>query len=79
MAEERKVQRHTRSQSTLEGAGGRLHRALGFDEAPIFDPFLLISGLPMAEPVAWLGPIIINSREELETAFREYREGTFIK
>jgi hypothetical protein len=41
--------------------------------------FLLISGLPLAEPVAWRGPIVMNSREELETAFREYRDGTFIK
>jgi quercetin 2,3-dioxygenase len=29
--------------------------------------------------VAWRGPIVMNSKEELETAFREYREGTFIK
>jgi len=41
--------------------------------------FLLISGLPLAEPVAWRGPIVMNTREELATAFREYREGTFIK
>lgn len=41
--------------------------------------FLLISGRPLAEPVAWRGPIVMNTREELETAFREYREGTFVK
>ncbi|HSH12914.1 MAG TPA: pirin family protein [Desulfurivibrionaceae bacterium] len=41
--------------------------------------FLLISGQPLAEPVAWRGPIVMNTQEELETAFREYREGTFIK
>jgi redox-sensitive bicupin YhaK (pirin superfamily) len=41
--------------------------------------FLLISGMPLAEPVAWRGPIVMNTREELELAFREYREGTFIK
>jgi len=41
--------------------------------------FLLISGMPLAEPVAWRGPIVMNTREELETAFREYRQGTFIK
>jgi hypothetical protein len=29
--------------------------------------------------VAWRGPIVMNTQEELETAFREYREGTFIK
>ena len=31
------------------------------------------------EPVAWWGPIVMNSRQELETAIEEYREGTFIK
>jgi redox-sensitive bicupin YhaK (pirin superfamily) len=41
--------------------------------------FLLVSGKPIREPVAWYGPIVMNSREELQTAFEEYRNGTFIK
>jgi redox-sensitive bicupin YhaK (pirin superfamily) len=41
--------------------------------------FLLVSGRPIGEPVAWRGPIVMNTQEELRTAFREYREGTFIK
>jgi redox-sensitive bicupin YhaK (pirin superfamily) len=41
--------------------------------------FLLISGKPLGEPVAWYGPIVMNTEEELDLAFREYREGTFIK
>jgi redox-sensitive bicupin YhaK (pirin superfamily) len=41
--------------------------------------FLLVSGMPIGEPIAWYGPIVMNSREELDEAFREYREGTFIK
>jgi len=41
--------------------------------------FLLISGKPIGEPVAWHGPIVMNTDEELETAFEEYRNGTFIK
>jgi redox-sensitive bicupin YhaK (pirin superfamily) len=41
--------------------------------------FLLISGKPLGEPVAWHGPIVMNTREELETAFDEYSDGTFIK
>lgn len=41
--------------------------------------FLLISGAPIAEPVAWHGPIVMNTRAELEQAFRELRNGTFIK
>ena len=41
--------------------------------------FLLISGKPIGEPVAWRGPIVMNTQEELITAFREYQNGTFIK
>jgi redox-sensitive bicupin YhaK (pirin superfamily) len=41
--------------------------------------FLLISGKPIGEPVAWYGPIVMNTEEELRTAFDEYRDGTFIK
>lgn len=41
--------------------------------------FILISGMPLKEPVAWYGPIVMNTQEELETAFREYEEGTFLK
>jgi redox-sensitive bicupin YhaK (pirin superfamily) len=41
--------------------------------------FLLISGIPIGEPVAWYGPIVMNSQEELRIAFEEYRNGTFIK
>jgi redox-sensitive bicupin YhaK (pirin superfamily) len=41
--------------------------------------FLLISGKPLGEPVAWYGPIVMNTQEELQVAFEEYRQGTFIK
>jgi quercetin 2,3-dioxygenase len=41
--------------------------------------FLLISGKPIGEPVAWYGPIVMNTQEELRTAFDEYDKGTFIK
>ena len=41
--------------------------------------FLLISGKPIREPVAWYGPIVMNTRQELEIAFDEYSKGTFIK
>lgn len=41
--------------------------------------FLLISGKPIREPVAWYGPIVMNTDEELNRAFEEYRNGTFIK
>ena len=41
--------------------------------------FLLISGKPIGEPVAWYGPIVMNTQEELRIAFEEYRRGTFLK
>jgi len=41
--------------------------------------FLLISGKPIGEPVAWYGPIVMNTQEELRLAFEEYHQGTFIK
>lgn len=41
--------------------------------------FLLVSGKPLREPVAWGGPIVMNTEEELDVAFRELREGTFIR
>jgi len=41
--------------------------------------FLLISGKPLKEPVAWRGPIVMNTEEELSNAFSEYQNGTFIK
>ena len=41
--------------------------------------FILISGKPIREMIAWRGPIVMNTEEELAIAFREFREGTFIK
>jgi hypothetical protein len=41
--------------------------------------FLLVSGNPIGEPVAWYGPIVMNTREELRAAFEEYQRRTFIK
>jgi len=40
---------------------------------------LLISGKPIGEPVAWYGPVVMNTEVELKQAFEEYRNGTFIK
>lgn len=41
--------------------------------------FLLVSGRPLGEPVAWYGPIVMNTREEIVRAFSELRHGDFIK
>ncbi|MDD1778147.1 MAG: pirin family protein [Candidatus Helarchaeota archaeon] len=40
---------------------------------------LIISGKPLNEPIAWSGPVVMNTWEEIQVAFAEYREGTFIK
>jgi quercetin 2,3-dioxygenase len=41
--------------------------------------FLLVSGKPLEEPVAWYGPIVMNTQEELREAFRELETGKFLK
>jgi hypothetical protein len=41
--------------------------------------FLLVSGKPIGEPIAWWGPIVMNTQEELQLAFDEYDQGTFLK
>jgi redox-sensitive bicupin YhaK (pirin superfamily) len=58
----------------FEGTGG-----VAVEAGPRGCRYLLITGKPLGEPVAWYGPIVMNTEEELETAFREYRDGTFVK
>jgi redox-sensitive bicupin YhaK (pirin superfamily) len=41
--------------------------------------FLLVSGRPLHEPIAWWGPIVMNTRREIEQAVEEFQNGTFIK
>jgi len=41
--------------------------------------FLLVSGKPLEEPVAWYGPIVMNTQEQLREAFEELQDGTFLK
>ena len=44
-----------------------------------FVRFLLVAGRPLNEPIAWGGPIVMNTKEELDVAFEEFRSGRFIK
>ena len=41
--------------------------------------FVLCAGRPLREPIAWGGPIVMNTREELEQAFADIEDGTFIR
>jgi redox-sensitive bicupin YhaK (pirin superfamily) len=41
--------------------------------------FLLVSGQPLKEPVAWYGPIVMNTQQQLQKAYQELQEGTFLK
>ena len=49
------------------------------EAGPMGVRFLLISGAPLQEPVAWHGPIVMNTKEEIRQAITELRNGTFIK
>ncbi|WP_207457103.1 pirin family protein [Azospirillum sp. SYSU D00513] len=55
------------------GEGDRVEAAAGHNGAR----FLLIAGRPLKEPVAWGGPFVMNSREEVMQAFRDYEDGNF--
>ena len=59
----------------LFGKGNNLKIATGLEAVP----FLLVSGKPLNEPIAWYGSIVMNTRKESETAFSEYEKGTFLK
>ena len=71
----------------------RQHVFLGLPPEPLFDRgdevtvqagdngirFLLVSGKPLEEPVAWYGPIVMNTQAELRQAFEELEQGKFLK
>src|SRR3954471_22120887 len=73
------------TRSPVDGAAG--NRSLGLfdrgDEVVVQAGddgirFLLVSGRPIDEPVAWYGPIVMNTKDQLQQAFTELRNGTFI-
>ena len=64
-----------RGELALFGAGGSVTAAAGGRAFRL----LLVSGRPIGEPIAWSGPIVMNTDEELATAFHEYREGRFVR
>ena len=57
------------------GAGDEVEVTAGPDGVR----FLLVAGAPIQEPVAWHGPIVMNTQAELALAMKELRNGTFIK
>jgi len=73
--DERKEQMLGNEDLVLFGDGERVVVTTG--DEPV--RFLLLSGQPIGEPIAWYGPIVMNTQEELKKAFEEYSDGTFIK
>jgi redox-sensitive bicupin YhaK (pirin superfamily) len=59
----------------FEDGRGDVHIETGNDPVR----FLLIAGKPLGEPIAWYGPIVMNTQQELQQAFEEYEEGRFLK
>jgi redox-sensitive bicupin YhaK (pirin superfamily) len=59
----------------LFGDGDQIVAAAGGQPAR----FVLVAGKPLHEPIAWAGPIVMNTQDELRLAFDEYNQGTFIK
>jgi redox-sensitive bicupin YhaK (pirin superfamily) len=62
-------------EGALFGQGDQISIRTGVSKAR----FIMIAGKPIHEPIAWHGPIVMNTERELEVAFRELRAGTFIK
>ncbi len=61
--------------AVVYGDGDRLQ--VTADLSPV--RFIVIAGTPLDEPIAWNGPIVMNTDEELALAFQQYREGTFLE
>jgi quercetin 2,3-dioxygenase len=53
------------------------HIAVTTDKRPV--RFLLVAGKPFREPIAWYGPVVMNTQAEIKTAFEEFEKGTFVK
>jgi redox-sensitive bicupin YhaK (pirin superfamily) len=79
--DDRKEKTYSKEDLLLYGVGeeGEIGKEVRIQSESPGLRFLLISGRPLREPVAWYGPIVMNTDEELQLAFQEYREGTFIK
>ena len=66
--------RYSRGDVFLYGEGDTV--AFGSEEEEL--RIILCSGIPIGEPVAWHGPIVMNTRDELDEAYKQYEEGTFL-
>jgi len=64
---------------TASSGNGNEYDEVRVKAGPAGARFLLIAGKPLKEPVAWGGPIVMNTQEELNLAFSELQEKTFIK
>ena len=67
MARNRKIRKVIRSKPTIEGAGVHLHRAFGYSEVPLFDPFLLLDDFRSDEPSHYLKGFPWHPHRGIET------------
>jgi redox-sensitive bicupin YhaK (pirin superfamily) len=72
-SDQRKV---TEGQAALLGSGDSVNISVGAEQAGPAE-ILLLSGKPLHEPVARYGPFVMNTREEIEQAFRDFQSGKF--
>lgn len=64
---------------SVSAPGERTHEPVVVKAGAEGARFLLLAASPLREPVAWGGPIVMNTHEELRESFEELRNGTFIK
>lgn len=69
------IENHESRRAILFEQGASFYAKAGTDGLRFF----LFSGMPLKEPIAWGGPIVMNTKEELQQAFLEIDQGTFIK
>ena len=67
MAKNRKIRKVFKSKPTIEGAGVHLHRAFGFSEVPLFDPFLLLDDFRADNPEDYLNGFPWHPHRGIET------------
>jgi redox-sensitive bicupin YhaK (pirin superfamily) len=77
----RRIAQLIRASAVSEGAGVTVHRTLGTPARRQLDPFLMLDhfGSDDNEPIVQHGPFVMNTRDEIETAFSDYRDDRLVQ